>query len=59
MNEVYCGGKGKAICESCKKLVGTTYDYRKTDTPKKKNALRLVAVCDECGTTCAIPHASV
>ena len=55
------GDKSKAVCEACESVVDTTFEIR--DVPfddgvgLAKNIL--VAVCDVCNDTVAIPSQSV
>lgn len=56
----YTGDKSKALCENCRKVVTTTFDYH--DVPFEsgigvaKNIM--AATCDECGIVVAIPPQS-
>lgn len=54
--------KSKAICKKCKKVVSTTFLYKKAEVRGDKSVITipnlLVAVCDECSTTVAIPQVS-
>lgn len=54
------GDRGKAICESCKKIVTTTFAYRDvpfSDGPGMVKDI-LVAQCDECESVIAVPPQS-
>lgn len=54
------GDKGKAICESCKEIVTTTFAYRDvpfSDSPGMVKGI-LVAVCDKCESVVAVPPQS-
>lgn len=56
----YSGDKSKALCETCAKVVTTTFDYH--DVPFEGGAgfarQIMAATCDECGTVVAIPPQS-
>jgi hypothetical protein len=54
------GDKSKAICESCKALVPTTFQYRDVAFDDGSGCVKniLVAVCDHCGTVVSIPAQS-
>ncbi len=54
------GDKGRAVCESCKELVDTTFAYRDmpfSDGPGTVKGI-LVAVCDTCNVVVSIPAQS-
>jgi len=54
------GEKGRAICETCQKMVSTTFAYRDvpfSDSPGEVKDI-LVAVCDSCDGVVAIPPQS-
>jgi hypothetical protein len=54
------GDKSKAICESCKALVPTTFQYRDVAFDDGSGCVKdiLVAVCDHCDTVVSIPAQS-
>jgi hypothetical protein len=54
------GDASKAICESCKALVPTTFRYRDVAFDDGKGSVKdiLVAVCDHCDTVVSIPAQS-
>lgn len=54
------GGKSKAICQHCERIVDTTFLYRDAQFSDGKGSAKniLVAVCDTCGEVVAIPAQS-
>lgn len=54
------GSPSKAICESCKGLVPTTFRYRDVAFDDGRDSVKdiLVAVCDHCDTVVSIPAQS-
>jgi len=54
------GDHSRAICSHCQKIVTTTFLRRDLVLPETAQTLRdiLVAVCDECGQTVAVPASS-
>jgi len=54
------GDHSRAICSHCQKIVTTTFQRRDLVLPVSERALRdvLVAVCDECAETVAVPASS-
>jgi hypothetical protein len=54
------GEKSRAICASCKKLVGTTFAYRDVPFDDGEGEVKdiLAAICDECGAVVSIPAQS-
>ena len=54
------GDKSKAICESCKKIVPTTFDTRSVPLSSGKGSVDdiLCATCDHCGMVVSIPQQS-
>jgi hypothetical protein len=54
------GDKGQAICESCARVVASTYRYRNVPFSDGKGIASniLVGVCDQCETVVAIPAQS-
>ncbi len=60
MKLLKAGDKKKAICESCKAIVPTTYAYRDVPFRHSKGVVKdlLVAVCDQCDDVVAIPAQS-
>lgn len=59
--KIYAAGDtSKAICESCKALVPTTFRYRDVAFDDNSGSVKdiLVAVCDHCDTVVSIPAQS-
>lgn len=54
------GDSGRAVCESCEKLVTTTFDYRDVPFSDGNGVAKgiLAAVCDTCGAVVATPPQS-
>jgi len=54
------GDHSRAICSHCQKIVTTTFQRRDLVLTKTERTLHdiLVAVCDECGETVAVPASS-
>lgn len=54
------GDRGKAICSSCEKLVGTTFVRRDVSFSDGGETAKniLVAICNLCGEVVAIPGES-
>ncbi|HJM49287.1 MAG TPA: hypothetical protein QGF63_05490 [Alphaproteobacteria bacterium] len=52
--------KGKALCEFCQKLVGTTFSYRDVPFSDGPGTVKdiLVAVCDQCDSVVSVPAQS-
>ncbi|RWX27252.1 hypothetical protein EHH54_33890 [Rhizobium leguminosarum] len=56
----YSGNKSKALCETCRKVVATTFDYHDVPFESGIGVAKqiMAATCDECGTVVAIPPQS-
>ncbi|WP_368517315.1 hypothetical protein [Rhizobium sp.] len=56
----YAGDKSKALCEKCRKVVATTFDYHDVPFESGIGVAKqiMAATCDECGTVVAIPPQS-
>ncbi len=56
----YAGDKSKALCENCRKVVATTFDYHDVPFESGIGVAKqiMAATCDECGTVVAIPPQS-
>ena len=54
------GDHSRGICNHCKRIVSTTFWQRDLSVEETKQTLHgiLVAVCDECGDTIAVPASS-
>ncbi|MBB4188727.1 endogenous inhibitor of DNA gyrase (YacG/DUF329 family) [Sinorhizobium terangae] len=52
----YAGDKSKALCEKCRKVVTTTFDYHDVPFESGIGVAKqiMAATCDECGTVVAI-----
>ena len=60
MKLIKAGEKGKAICEACAKVVGTTYVYRDIPFSNGSGLVNnvLAGVCDECDRVIVTPAQS-
>ncbi|HBF31538.1 hypothetical protein [Rhizobium sp.] len=56
----YAGDKSKALCETCGKLVSTTFNYHDVPFESGGGVAKqiMAATCDECQTVVAIPPQS-
>ena len=54
------GDKSKAVCETCKDVISTTFDYRTVPFSEGSGEVKniLVAVCDACDAVIATPPQS-
>lgn len=56
----YAGDRSKALCEKCRKVVTTTFNYHNVPLESGSGVAKqiMAATCDECGTVVAIPPQS-
>ena len=57
----YVGDKSKALCETCRKILSTTFDYYDVPLEKRDGVAKqiMAATCDDFGTVVAIPPQSM